>query len=123
MIRRPPRSTLFPYTTLFRSLWQIERASRRAGPLLEGCEESEALLAGEGSATDSPRKYSPLQPMTPEARLVSDFRNMGMTVGPHPMSYHRKNLREQGILSAMELHSAPAGMRARAPGRVSGRVT
>jgi len=21
MIRRPPRSTLFPYTTLFRSLW------------------------------------------------------------------------------------------------------
>src|SRR2546426_8975060 len=23
MIRRPPRSTLFPYTTLFRSLWQI----------------------------------------------------------------------------------------------------
>src|SRR3712207_6998693 len=22
MIRRPPRSTLFPYTTLFRSLWQ-----------------------------------------------------------------------------------------------------
>src|SRR3712207_8982262 len=23
MIRRPPRSTLFPYTTLFRSLWVI----------------------------------------------------------------------------------------------------
>src|SRR5438105_12862991 len=23
MIRRPPRSTLFPYTTLFRSLWTI----------------------------------------------------------------------------------------------------
>src|SRR5256885_13247378 len=23
MIRRPPRSTLFPYTTLFRSAWQI----------------------------------------------------------------------------------------------------
>src|SRR2546422_2009955 len=25
MIRRPPRSTLFPYTTLFRSLAQLER--------------------------------------------------------------------------------------------------
>src|SRR2546427_5409083 len=25
MIRRPPRSTLFPYTTLFRSLGQAER--------------------------------------------------------------------------------------------------
>src|SRR5688572_31032728 len=30
MIRRPPRSTLFPYTTLFRSLRQ--RARRRLGP-------------------------------------------------------------------------------------------
>src|SRR3712207_7316532 len=26
MIRRPPRSTLFPYTTLFRSLALVERA-------------------------------------------------------------------------------------------------
>src|SRR2546426_3946928 len=25
MIRRPPRSTLFPYTTLFRSLWHKDR--------------------------------------------------------------------------------------------------
>src|SRR5947199_1595072 len=28
MIRRPPRSTLFPYTTLFRSLIGLRRASR-----------------------------------------------------------------------------------------------
>src|SRR2546429_1679488 len=27
MIRRPPRSTLFPYTTLFRSLRQLQLAS------------------------------------------------------------------------------------------------
>src|SRR2546422_4822543 len=27
MIRRPPRSTLFPYTTLFRSLGVLERVS------------------------------------------------------------------------------------------------
>src|SRR2546426_1941309 len=26
MIRRPPRSTLFPYTTLFRSRWTLETA-------------------------------------------------------------------------------------------------
>src|SRR5258708_30238454 len=31
MIRRPPRSTLFPYTTLFRSLW----TSYRITPALE----------------------------------------------------------------------------------------
>src|SRR2546430_15920816 len=30
MIRRPPRSTLFPYTTLFRSHVQIERVVMRA---------------------------------------------------------------------------------------------
>src|SRR2546430_10783423 len=29
MIRRPPRSTLFPYTTLFRSIPSLDRASRR----------------------------------------------------------------------------------------------
>src|SRR2546430_10669665 len=31
MIRRPPRSTLFPYTTLFRS-WRWRRASKRTTP-------------------------------------------------------------------------------------------
>src|SRR5258708_9992175 len=25
MIRRPPRSTLFPYTTLFRSVWTVRK--------------------------------------------------------------------------------------------------
>src|SRR2546422_5463541 len=30
MIRRPPRSTLFPYTTLFRSL--VDRRRRERGP-------------------------------------------------------------------------------------------
>src|SRR5947209_17268994 len=35
MIRRPPRSTLFPYTTLFRSLWTINagRARDAVAPL------------------------------------------------------------------------------------------
>src|SRR2546430_10315920 len=43
MIRRPPRSTLFPYTTLFRSRWSLglrsqfpsgRRRSRRCGESL-----------------------------------------------------------------------------------------
>src|SRR2546427_9508105 len=41
MIRRPPRSTLFPYTTLFRSLGQIARGH---GP---GDFRDVAHLAGE----------------------------------------------------------------------------
>src|SRR5256885_4553717 len=34
MIRRPPRSTLFPYTTLFRSYAGIERGRHLRGDLL-----------------------------------------------------------------------------------------
>src|SRR5258707_8488404 len=33
MIRRPPRSTLFPYTTLFRSDRLLDGITRTAGPL------------------------------------------------------------------------------------------
>src|SRR6266496_5850951 len=39
MIRRPPRSTLFPYTTLFRSQ-PHPRRSPRAWPDREGCDEA-----------------------------------------------------------------------------------
>src|SRR2546425_8350826 len=35
MIRRPPRSTLFPYTTLFRSRGPEDRHRRRLGRLCE----------------------------------------------------------------------------------------
>src|SRR3712207_6846393 len=51
MIRRPPRSTLFPYTTLFRSLAFVEAAkvdlrSRHGKPLARYFPEVvEALLA------------------------------------------------------------------------------
>src|SRR2546430_17709038 len=34
MIRRPPRSTLFPYTTLFRSLADVVRVVRMTRPLV-----------------------------------------------------------------------------------------
>src|SRR2546422_5939709 len=35
MIRRPPRSTLFPYTTLFRSLRRVKSSGGRRSP--RGC--------------------------------------------------------------------------------------
>src|SRR3989442_13978974 len=46
MIRRPPRSTLFPYTTLFRSVAlgaRGDEAERRADQLLETLEVSPRL--------------------------------------------------------------------------------
>src|SRR5260370_5969908 len=36
MIRRPPRSTLFPYTTLFRSTWSAAVARTWAAPTSSG---------------------------------------------------------------------------------------
>src|SRR2546429_7200749 len=39
MIRRPPRSTLFPYTTLFRSDW-VEKAWQLLGPVLDAWAEA-----------------------------------------------------------------------------------
>src|SRR5438552_13205160 len=43
LIRRPPRSTLFPYTTLFRSLCQGRRCTRRARASDCCCRAAEAL--------------------------------------------------------------------------------
>src|SRR3712207_8798077 len=68
MIRRPPRSTLFPYTTLFRS-----------GPLLSWTDvqpttleaRTEAIFAGDSS------------PRGAVARDRWNFRRV-MTVGHHP---------------------------------------
>src|SRR3712207_6954469 len=49
MIRRPPRSTLFPYTTLFRSLLVEDRAERPlAGSAVE--DERRRRLAAERRA-------------------------------------------------------------------------
>src|SRR3712207_7773102 len=51
MIRRPPRSTLFPYTTLFRSILladEINRASPRTqSALLEAMNEGQVSLDGQ----------------------------------------------------------------------------
>src|SRR2546429_3665664 len=52
MIRRPPRSTLFPYTTLFRSylrlapadIREIDERLRGAGARLTSCGSAAALL-------------------------------------------------------------------------------
>src|SRR5256884_2662975 len=50
MIRRPPRSTLFPYTTLFRS--GGNRIERESGEIPgRTCEYCDLLAAGDGQAT------------------------------------------------------------------------
>jgi len=89
------------------ALWQLERALGRAGPLLDELSE--------------PDEASPLDPMDAEERLVADFRGTGMTVGPHPMAYHRARLEKMGIRKASELGRIPHGQHVRAGGCVIAR--
>src|SRR5262245_64579831 len=55
MLRRPPRSTLFPYTTLFRSGLKIERRRQIARPdgrPLGVHEDADRLLPGRGGVAN-----------------------------------------------------------------------
>ena len=86
------------------ALWQIERAVRRSGPLLDELPEPDAK--------------SPLRPMNHEERLVADFRGTGLTVGPHPMAYHRAEMTSRGIRQARDLPTIPDGQYLRIGGCV-----
>jgi len=86
------------------ALWQVERAVRASGPLLEQNAE--------------PDERSPLDPMNIEERLVADFHGTGLTVGPHPMAYRRAWLNAMGIRRASDLRDIPNGKRLRIGGCV-----
>jgi error-prone DNA polymerase len=89
------------------ALWQVERAVRHSGPLLDGQPEPDAK--------------SPLRPMNAEERLVADFRGTGMTVGPHPMAYHRARMTAIGVHKAIDLQQIPSGRHLRIGGCVIAR--
>ncbi len=110
-IDRNPKSTIknqqskIPHPLHRRdALWQIERAVRRSGPLLDELPEPDAK--------------SPLRPMNHEERLVADFRGTGLTVGPHPMAYHRAEMTSRGIRQARDLANMPDGQYLRIGGCV-----
>jgi error-prone DNA polymerase len=63
----------------------------------------------------------PLRQMTIEERLVADFSGTGVTVGRHPMAFHRAELAQMGILAACELARLPHGRDARIAGCVIAR--
>src|SRR3712207_7837649 len=69
MIRRPPRSTLFPYTTLFRSSWRVGTVmlDRR----LDRKSAAEALAAMEAADRQQRRlRLGRAAPRTHESDLV-----------------------------------------------------
>ena len=89
------------------ALWSVAAAANPAGPLLEQIPESD--------------NKSPLKIMTDEERLVADFRGTGMTVGPHPMSYHRARMEKMGVRRAIDLSQLPSGRKVRIAGGVIAR--
>jgi error-prone DNA polymerase len=86
------------------ALWQAEAAAQPIGPLLE--------------EVPQPDHPSPLTAMTPTERMVADFRGTGVTVGPHPMTYHRARLQKVGALTAVQITQLPNGRRVRVGGTV-----
>jgi error-prone DNA polymerase len=89
------------------ALWSAAAAANPSRPLFE--------------QIATPDEQSPLQMMTDEERLVADFRGTGMTVGPHPMAYHRARMQKMGVHRAIELASLPGGRKVRTAGGVISR--
>jgi error-prone DNA polymerase len=94
------------------ALWQIERAARPAGDLFRGqdVEDSVPVHGGVG--------ISPLSPMTPSERLMSDYSGTSLTIGPHPLAFRRMELAMRGVLRAIDLPRGKHGRRVRVAGAV-----
>jgi error-prone DNA polymerase len=86
------------------ALWEAEAAARPLGNLLE--------------EIPKPDGASPLAAMTVEERLMADYRGLGLTVGKHPMAYHRELLSSRGIRSALDLPAMANGRAVKVGGAV-----
>src|SRR5256885_7671164 len=85
MIRRPPRSTLFPYTTLFRS-----RRARRASPRCARSRDS--ALVSHRSMDRSEEHTSELQsPCNLVCRLLLEKKKKNMKSTSTTVSYRQNN--------------------------------
>src|SRR3712207_8601312 len=89
MIRRPPRSTLFPYTTLFRSPAGVadgptrDLLPRRGGQLLVGAVDAARRLLGQVTAMTSRRRTPQLRAGSVDrksTRLNSSHANISYAV-------------------------------------------
>src|SRR3712207_9244664 len=80
MIRRPPRSTLFPYTTLFRSPKSRRRAERESGGRQRGIERPaqrsrcrvEALHVGRGQLDPDDVRVRRIAKLAPAGELARE---------------------------------------------------
>src|SRR5260370_34172254 len=85
MIRRPPRSTLFPYTTLFRSVLKVDFDSH--SDLVKAFEGQEALIisAGDYYGIEKITRVSKFDRLQNEGNLCCENRH-SLTLHKFPRS-------------------------------------
>src|SRR3989442_11584583 len=84
MIRRPPRSTLFPYTTLFRSMVGFDSHTR----LLASCATYRKLWASQTAlASDSPEIPSQRPELVDVRRVAGDRKSTRLNSSHVRISY------------------------------------
>ena len=93
------------------AMWQVERAIRPAGELFN------STLEAWHPGTLEPGR-SPLEEMNVHERLIADYTGTGLTVGPHPLTFRRRELAMRGVLPAIDLPRAKSGRRVRTAGMV-----
>jgi len=59
-----------------------------------------------------------LEEMTISERLIADYTGTGLTVGPHPLTFRRRELAMRGVIPALDLPRQRAGRRVRTAGMV-----
>ena len=89
------RQECLSYTNRRDALWQVERVARPAGELYEELHEQDG--------------NSPLVPMTRPERMDADFRGTGLTIGRHPVAYHRSELNKLGASRAIDIQQVRHG--------------
>src|SRR5256885_5512234 len=86
MIRRPPRSTLFPYTTLFRSGRRVSLLVH-AAPIYSADRTIEAALAAYADVTDMKRYQQELDARRRAAEEASDRKSTRLNSSHLVISY------------------------------------
>jgi error-prone DNA polymerase len=85
------------------ALWDSELAIRPTGPLFS---DPQPPATG----------HQPLSPMSASERLNSDFRGTHVTIGKHPMAFHREKLNALGVTPAAQLRLVRNGRLVRIAG-------
>src|SRR5258708_30434703 len=91
MIRRPPRSTLFPYTTLFRSL-VVEALEQDAGNARPHLDLLGALHLADGLAND---RHALRRHLEDPGRDAGHSRTCGGSIGPALLASRQQRRSEQ----------------------------